>query len=94
MRGVPDLRAGTPGVRNLAKRPGNRWRGLIFAAGVALHHLGPTIERSERIVPPYVLLLPDNPRQFSEPDVVGNLVLTGSLDLSDPDDVRLAGNPN
>lgn len=85
-----DLDARTPA----GKRAGNRWRSLIFAAGVTLHHLGATVERSERVIPPYVLLLPDNPRRFSEREVVGTMVLTGSLDLSDPDDVRLAGNQN
>lgn len=64
-------------------RAGDRWRGIVFAAGVAFHQIVPTVHRTDRNNPPYVYLLPEDPRRFSERECVGDMVLTMSLDISD-----------
>jgi len=80
------------GIRTAAV--GNRWRCLILAAGVALQQLGPSPERAERPSPAYVLLLPDEPGGFSKREVIGEMVLTESLEVLELDESRLAGNLN
>lgn len=93
MRNDTEARSGSTAGKH-SKRPGDRWRGLIFAAGVALHQVGANVDREERITPPYVLLLPDNRSRFSQRELIGDTILTDSLDLLDPNDIRLAGNQN
>ena len=72
----------------------NRWRGLVFAAGVALGQIGPGPEPPERSNPPYVVLLTDSEKDLSLREVVGATVLTESLDLAHPQRPRLIRNQN
>lgn len=72
----------------------NRWRGLVFAAGVALGQIGPGSERPERSSPPYMLLLTDSEKDLWLRETVGATVLTESLDLADPQRPRLICNQN
>lgn len=72
----------------------DRFRGLVLAAGVAYRQLGPALETVERPTPPYVLLLPVTIGGLSRREITGATILTESLDLSEPDSIRLIDNAN
>lgn len=77
-------------------RLAHQWRGLVLAAGVAFQQLGHAPDRAERPLPPYVLLMPEEPDGFSVREVVGSHVLTELLDLDliDRDEPRRADRSN
>lgn len=72
----------------------NRWRGLVFAAGVTLSQLDRSIEHGDRASPPYVILLPDEPHRLSRTEIIGDTVLTEPLDITLRDRRRLTDSVN
>lgn len=61
-------------------------RSLIIAASVAFQQFGPDQTSRLRENPPYVQLLEESPKRFSQKEIVGRSILT--MDFIVPDDTN------
>ncbi len=84
-------------IASVQKGVGQRFRlscrSLVFAASVALQHVGADVASPLREHPPYVQLMDEPPERFSQRELVGRWVLTTELAVP-ADNSRMTGNQN